>query len=65
MGLYGSIWSHTLQIRSHMGYKGSGMAKMGLGCRMIMHHDMHMKSFQNNLDNEHAPEAGPGVQDHS
>ena len=35
MGPYASIWAHTLRIRSHIGYKGSGMPKIGSG-----HHNM-------------------------
>ena len=47
MGPYGSIWSHTLRIRSHMGYKGSGMAKMGLGFHIISNYslDVGFKTF--------------------
>ena len=35
MGPYASIWAHTLRIRSHIGYKGSGMPKMSLGYHII------------------------------
>ena len=31
MGPYASIWAHTLRIRSHIGYKGSCVPKIGLG----------------------------------
>ena len=36
MGPYASIWAHTLRIRSHIGYKGSGMPKIGLGHHNIL-----------------------------
>ena len=47
MGPYGSIWSHTLRIRSHIGYQGSGMAKMGLGFHIISKYslDVGFKTF--------------------
>ena len=35
MGLYGSIWVDTEGIRSHVGYKGSGIAKRDLVCHII------------------------------
>ena len=47
MGPYGSIWSHTLRIRSHIGYKGSGMAKLGLGYQILSKNslDVGFKTF--------------------
>ena len=65
MGPYGSIWSHTLRIRSHMGYKGSGMAKMGLGFHIISKYslDVGFKTFsQKNSKNLKSPEPGRGAQ---
>ena len=35
MGQYGSIWVDTEGIRSHVGYKGSGIAKRDLVCHII------------------------------
>lgn len=35
MGLYGSIWVDTEGIRSHVGYKGSSIAKRDLVCHII------------------------------
>ena len=35
MGLGGSVWVDIEGIRSHMGYKGSGMADTDLGCHII------------------------------
>ena len=35
MGQYGSIWVDTEGIRSHVGYKGSGIAKRDMVCRII------------------------------
>ena len=62
MGPYGSIWSHTLRIRSHMGYKGSCMAKMGLGYHIISKYflDVGFKTFS--VKNMKSPEAGRGAQ---
>ena len=36
MGPYASIWAHTLRIRSHIGYKGSCVPKIGLGHHNIL-----------------------------
>ena len=36
MDLYGSIWVDIEGIRSHMGYKGSDIAKMDLVCYNIL-----------------------------
>ena len=36
MGLYGSIWVDIEGIRSHVGYKGSDIAKRGLGGYIIL-----------------------------
>ena len=35
MGQYGSIWVDTEGIRSHVGYKGSGMANGDMVCHII------------------------------
>ena len=35
MGQYGSIWVDTEGIRSHVGYKGSGIAKRDLAFHII------------------------------
>ena len=36
MGLYGSIWVDIEGIRSHVGYKGSDIAKRDLVCYIIL-----------------------------
>ena len=36
MGPYGSIWVHIEGIRSHVGYKGSDIAKRDLVCYIIL-----------------------------
>ena len=36
MDLYGSIWVHIEGIRSHVGYKGSDIAKRDLVCYIIL-----------------------------
>ena len=38
MGLGGSVWVDIEGIRSHMGYKGSGIPKMDLVCYIIFNH---------------------------
>ena len=36
LGLYGSIWVDIEGIRSHVGYKGSDIAKRDLVCYIIL-----------------------------
>ena len=36
MGLYGSVWVDTEGVRSHMGYKGSGIANGDMVCYNIL-----------------------------
>ena len=65
MGPYASIWAHTLRIRSHIGYKGSGMPKIGLGHHNILRYFLDSgpeKFFPNNVKNITSIPAERGAQ---
>ena len=65
IGLYGSIWVHIEGIRSHVGYKGSDIAKRELVCYIILDLDLNVgldNSRGKNSKNMHAPEVGAGDQ---
>ena len=60
IGLYGSIWVDIEGIRSHGGYKGSGIAKMDLGCIIFGYclHGGRGNMFANKLNFMHGLEVG-------
>ena len=63
MGLYGSIWVDTEGIRSHVGYKGSGIAKRDLVCHIISKYFWTVgldKCRAKNSKNIKSPEAKAG-----
>ena len=65
MGLYGSIWVHIEGIRSHVGYKGSDIAKRDLVCYIILKYFLDVgreNIFWKNSKNIHEPEVGAGGQ---
>ena len=63
MGLYGSIWVDIEGIRSHVGYKGSDIAKRDLVCYIILDLGLDVgldKGRGKNSKNIHAPEVELG-----
>ena len=65
MGLYGSIWVDIEGIRSHVGYKGSDIAKRDLVCYIILDLGLDVgldNSREKKSKNMHAPEVGAGDQ---
>ena len=65
MGLYGSIWVDIEGIRSHVGYKGSDIAKRELVCYIIFDFGLNVgwgNSREKKSKNMHAPEVGAGDQ---
>ena len=63
MGLGGSIWVDIEGIRSHMGYKGSGIAKRDLVCHIISKYFWTVgldKCRAKNSKNIHSPEVKAG-----
>ena len=63
MGQYGSIWVDTEGIRSHVGYKGSGIAKRYLVCHIISKYFWTVgldKCPAKNSKNIHSPEVKAG-----
>ena len=58
MGLGGSVWVDIEGIRSHMGYKGSGIAKRDLVCYNILKYFLDVglgKGRAKTSKNIHAP----------
>ena len=65
MGLYGSIWVHIEGIQSHVGYKGSDIAKRDLVCYIILNYFLDVgwgKFFWKKSKNVHEPEVELGGQ---
>ena len=65
MGLYGSIWVDIEGIRSHVGYKGSDIAKRELVCYIIFDFGLNVgwgNSPEKKSTNMHEPEVGAGGQ---
>ena len=65
MGLYGSIWVDIEGIRSHVGYKGSDIAKRDLVCYIILKYFLNVcldNSQEKKSKNMHEPEVGAGGQ---
>ena len=63
MGQYGSIWADTEEIRSHVGYKGSGIAKRDMVCHIISKYFWTVgldKCRAKNSKNIKSPEAKAG-----
>ena len=63
MGLYGTIRVDTEGIRSHVGYKGSGIAKRDLVCHIISKYFWTVgldKCRAKNSKNIHSPEVKAG-----
>ena len=64
MGLYGSIWVDIEGIQSHVGYKGSDIAKRDLVCYIILKYflDVGWGRLKKKKKNMHEPEVGAGGQ---
>ena len=65
MGLYGSVWVDIEGIRSHVGCRGSDMARRGLGGCIILKYFLDV-GWENILGKKskkmHEPEVGAGGQ---
>ena len=65
MGLYGSVWVDIEGIRSHVGYKGSDIAKRELVCYIIFDFGLNVgwgNCREKKSKNMHEPEVGAGGQ---
>ena len=63
IGLCGSVWVDIERIRSHRGYKGSGIAERDLACYNILKCFLDVgweKGRGNKLENMGEPEVGTG-----